>query len=130
VPRAGAPAAPDPPDIEPSSVSEQQPAAPIARRSPERNAPRAPSPPITRLSPDPTGGTVGAPEPAAPAGEMAESLAVAFERLRARVEQPSLPASAAPPQARAPHKHSMSLIARTRLALRRRAEQRKQRRAS
>jgi hypothetical protein len=66
------------------------------------------------------------------AGEMAESLASAFERLRARVERqqesmgPPSPARAA----RAPHKHSMSLIGRARLAMRRRSERRKQRRTA
>jgi hypothetical protein len=63
--------------------------------------------------------------------EMAEALAAAVERLRARVEQQEQPAAEvpAPVAARPPHKHSMSLIRRTRLALRRRREARKQRRA-
>jgi hypothetical protein len=60
-------------------------------------------------------------------GEMAEALAAAVERLRARVEEQP-PAAAAVVQ-RPPHKHSMSLIGRTRLRLRRRRERRKQRRA-
>jgi hypothetical protein len=61
-------------------------------------------------------------------GEMAEALAAAVERLRARVEeQPPVPASAV--VHRPAHKHSMSLIGRTRLRLRRRRERRKQRRA-
>lgn len=60
-------------------------------------------------------------------GEMAEALAAAVERLRARAEeQPAAPA--APVVKRAPHKHSMSLITRSRNALRRRRERRKQRR--
>lgn len=61
-------------------------------------------------------------------GEMAEALAAAVERLRARVdEQPEQPEHVAP--AKAPvHKHSMSLITRCRLAMRRRREARKQRR--
>lgn len=62
------------------------------------------------------------------AGEMAEALAAAVERLRARVEeQPPVPAGAV--VHRPPHKHSTSLIHRTRLRLRRRRERRKQRRA-
>jgi chromosome segregation ATPase len=69
-----------------------------------------------------------APAPEARDGEMAAALAAAVERLRARVEeQPS-----APPLVtvqRPPHKHSMSLIGRTRLRLRQRRERRKQRRA-
>jgi hypothetical protein len=65
-------------------------------------------------------------------GEMAESLASAFERLRARVEQQQEPTGPPSPAraARAPHKHSMSLIGRTRLAMRRRSERRKQRRTA
>jgi hypothetical protein len=47
-------------------------------------------------------------------GEMAEALAAAVERLRARVEeQPPVPAAAA--VHRPPHKHSMSLIGRWRM---------------
>jgi hypothetical protein len=64
---------------------------------------------------------------------MAAALAAAVERLRARVEEQAAvqAATAQPPAAKAPpHKHTMSLIARTRLALRRRREQRKQRRAA
>jgi hypothetical protein len=62
--------------------------------------------------------------------EMAEALASAVERLRARVEQQEQPVAevAAPIAARPSHKHSMSLIGRGRLALRRRRERRKQRR--
>ena len=62
-------------------------------------------------------------------GEMAEALAAAVERLRARVEEQAA-ALQSPATKAAPHKHTMSLIARTRLALRRRREQRKQRRAA
>lgn len=63
-------------------------------------------------------------------GEMAEALAAAVERLRARAEvqspeQPPVPALRHPT-----HKHSMSLIARMRLAMRLRRERRKQRRAA
>jgi hypothetical protein len=62
--------------------------------------------------------------------EMAEALAAAVDRLRARVEQQEQPAAevSGPAATRPPHKHSMSLIKRTRLALRRRREARKQRR--
>jgi hypothetical protein len=60
-------------------------------------------------------------------GEMAEALAAAVQRLRARVEEQT-----AQPVARVAtkpvHKHSMSLITRTRLAVRRRRERRKERR--
>jgi hypothetical protein len=60
-------------------------------------------------------------------GEMAEALAAAVERLRARVEE-----QVARPPARVgthpPHKHSMSLIGRWRVAVRGRRERRKQRR--
>jgi hypothetical protein len=66
-------------------------------------------------------------------GEMAEALAAAVERLRARVEAQSLelpPTSPAPTLQRPAHKHSMSLIARMALAQRLRRERRKQRRAA
>jgi hypothetical protein len=58
---------------------------------------------------------------------MAEALAAAVERLRARVEEQVAhqPARVA---AHPPHKHSMSLITRWRVALRGRRERRKQRR--
>ncbi len=87
-------------------------------RSPERTGP-------TPVTADPAHG------PSAPAAgrsaEMAEALAAAVERLRARAEeqdaQPGPPATTRPA-----HKHSMSLITRTRLALGRRRERRKQRR--
>jgi hypothetical protein len=59
--------------------------------------------------------------------EMAQALAEAVERLRARVEEQGAP-PAARVEPRRPHKHSMSLITRSRLALRRRRERRKQRR--
>jgi hypothetical protein len=58
--------------------------------------------------------------------EMADALAAAVERLRARVEEQA-PATVQPSAARPPHKHSMSLITRARLRLRRRRERRKQR---
>jgi hypothetical protein len=59
--------------------------------------------------------------------EMAEALAVAVERLRARVEEHGADTDE-PIASRPVHKHSMSLITRTRLALRQRRERRKQRR--
>jgi hypothetical protein len=88
---------------------------------PSARVPQAP-----RSQPRPASGSAGE----AQAGEMAESLAAAFERLRSRVEQqePTMPSE--PRAARPPHKHSMSLIGRTRLAMRRRSERRKQRRAA
>jgi hypothetical protein len=91
-------------------------------------APSARSPQAPRSQPRPASGSAGE----AQAGEMAESLAAAFERLRSRVEQQQEPTttSSAPRAARPPHKHSMSLIGRTRLAMRRRSERRKQRRAA
>jgi hypothetical protein len=59
--------------------------------------------------------------------EIADALAAAAERLRTRVEelseQPPVPAAR-----RAPHKHSMSLIGRLRLARKRRRERRRERR--
>ena len=112
---------------------------PPAPRPPETSVPRAPrSLAPTTPTPDPV------PIPIAPVasaqerprlsgeasgGEMAEALAAAVERLRARVEEQATELQ--PPAAKAPpHKHTMSLIARTRLALRRRREQRKQRRTA
>jgi hypothetical protein len=59
--------------------------------------------------------------------EMAEALASAVQRLRARVEEQAT-TPAVPVATRPVHKHSMSLITRTRLALRRRRERRKERR--
>ncbi|HEX4484497.1 MAG TPA: hypothetical protein VH081_12015 [Solirubrobacteraceae bacterium] len=79
-----------------------------------------------RTQPKPAQGSAGE----AQAGEMAESLAVAFERLRARVEQQQPAVAQAAREQHQPHKHTMSLIGRTRLAMRRRSERRKQRRAS
>jgi len=91
--------------------------------------PRA-KPPRAAVPPPSPGGTV---EPRSEAsaqarsGEMAEALAAAVERLRARVEE-----QVARPPARVgthpPHKHSMSLIGRWRVAVRGRRERRKQRR--
>jgi hypothetical protein len=52
---------------------------------------------------------------------MADALAAAAERLRARAQEQLAGTRAALPTA-APHKHSMSLITRWRLARRRRRE--------
>jgi hypothetical protein len=89
--------------------------------------PRAPRRPVSSASASAAPDAGGGASAQAPGGEMAEALAAAVERLRARVEeQPAQPP--APAQARAPHKHSMSLITRSRIALRRRRERRKERR--
>ncbi len=106
------------PAAEPPPVAEPPPPAP--------DLPRAPAPPPDLRPPR---------ERVAEAqhGEMAEALAAAVERLRARVEEqttPAPPAAAAPVARRVAHKHSMSLIGRMRLALRTRRERRKQRRGA
>ena len=119
---------PLPPPAAAQSVAPPTPVAPAvapAAPSPLPAVGRAPAAP--RVQPKPASGSPGE----AQAGEMAESLAAAFERLRARVEQQeAAPIVSESREARPPHKHSMSLIGRTRLALRRRSERRKQRRAS
>jgi chromosome segregation ATPase len=115
-----------------------EPAAPPAEAAaPPAEPAEAPLPPPARVPlphaaapPSSPGGTV---EPRGEAGaqarsaEMAEALAAAVERLRARVEEQVArpPAKVAPDP---PHKHSMSLITRWRIALRGRRERRKQRR--
>lgn len=120
-----------PPEPKPWPASEVTPAAPPRAEAPlaRPEAPRAPH------VPEPTAMLVPiAREPRdaaqeARGSEMAEALAAAVERLRARVEEQPAPATASV-QARAPHKHSMSLLTRARLALKRRGERRKQRRAA
>jgi hypothetical protein len=107
------------PAAQPARVDLRTASAPVA--PPPARSGRAPAAP--RPQPQPVSGAAGE----AQAGEMAESLAAAFERLRARVEQHEQ--SPATHERRPPHKHSMSLIGRTRLAMRRRSERRKQRRA-
>jgi chromosome segregation ATPase len=95
--------------------------------------PSAPAEPIATLAapaPRPQSRPAQGSAGEAQAGEMAESLAVAFERLRARVEQQPPAVAPASREQRPPHKHTMSLIGRTRLAMRRRSERRKQRRAA
>jgi hypothetical protein len=98
-----------------------------------------PAPPSTPPSPStpPLSSTPPQARPIAAAeangGEMAAALAAAVERLRARVEEQAgaqVATAQRPVTKPPPHKHTMSLIARTRLALRRRREQRKQRRAA
>jgi hypothetical protein len=136
--------APQPPLGPPPTPQSSPPLAPVgwrppAPRPPETSAPRAPRSPAPTTS---ASAPVPAPTPIVPVAsaqqrpsssgeaggsEMAEALAAAVERLRARVEEQAT--ALQPPVAKAPpHKHTMSLIARTRLALRRRREQRKQRR--
>lgn len=102
--------------------------APLSR--PAQAPPPRATPPRAVAPPPSPGGTVeprGEAAAQARSGEMAEALAAAVERLRARVEQ-----QVAGPPARVgthpPHKHSMSLIARWRAAVRGRRERRKQRR--
>jgi hypothetical protein len=116
------------------AVAPIEPSPPIPAVSPTAEAlGRAPSPPPA-VSPQtrplmPQQSAADVPDELRSA-EMAEALAAAVERLRARVEQPEQAAEPAsqPVAARPSHKHSMSLIGRTRLALRRRREARKQRR--
>jgi hypothetical protein len=112
---------------------------PAAPPPPEPSAPGAPRSPASIASTPDSVPTPSAPVASAQGrplrsdeaggGEMAEALAAAVERLRARVEEQTS-ALAAPAAKAPPHKHTMSLIARTRLALRRRREQRKQRRTA
>jgi hypothetical protein len=86
--------------------------------------------PEQRLREPPPGSAAGALQETAEtagSGEMAQALAAAVQRLRARVEEQA-EGAAAPVAKKLPHKHSMSLITRTRLALRRRRERRKERR--
>jgi hypothetical protein len=80
---------------------------------------------------DPASARPGAPFPSAPReaenGEIADALAAASERLRTRVEEHSEQPPAVVAR-RAPHKHSMSLIGRMRVARKRRVERRRERR--
>jgi len=121
------PAEDAPAPIAPSSATPQtgdDGGRPPAALADQAATPTQPAP-QTRAA-GPVQGSEGVPDTARSA-EMAQALAAAVDRLRARVEE-----QAAPPVARAeprpPHKHSMSLITRSRLALRRRRERRKQRR--
>ncbi len=104
-----------------------------------RTAPRAPvvppSAPVVPSRPSEVGRSsheplarAATPPADARGDEMAEALAAAVERLRARVEERPAEQPSPHVEHRAPHKHSMSLIGRTRLALRGRRERRKQRR--
>lgn len=115
-----------------------QPAVAEAPGAPIVAAPTAPTPPALAAAPGPPAHATPPTRPTPPrstasgeasGGEMAAALAAAVERLRARVEEQAIAFQPAAPKA-PPHKHTMSLIARTRLALRRRREQRKQRRAA
>jgi hypothetical protein len=86
--------------------------------------------PALRLSEPRPGAAAGAGGEAAAtagSGEMAQALAAAVQRLRARVEEQAEEVTA-PAAKKPPHKHTMSLIMRTRLAVRRRRERRKERR--
>jgi hypothetical protein len=117
-------AAPPAPPAEPSPSSEPTLAEPTGRAP----SPPALAPPLPRPS-APQQSAAEVPDEIRSA-EMAEALASAVERLRARVEQQEQPVAevAAPIAAQPSHKHSMSLIGRGKLALRRRRERRKQRR--
>ena len=121
-------AAPDQPP--PAQPEAPRPPIPLPEQRPAAALPAAQAPVQRPLG-------TGAPEPAArqpPSPEdprsdqMAEALAAAVVRLRARVDEQATP-PAAPRASKPPHKHSMSLIKRTRLAFRRRRERRKERRA-
>jgi hypothetical protein len=122
-----------PPPAPLSAPPRQTSEAPLTTTPSETALPRAARPPAQSLPPTPesrhasTPATVPIPQQPplasgeARGGEMAEALAAAVERLRARVEeQPPMPTAAV--VHRPPHKHSMSLIGRTRLRLRRRRE--------
>jgi hypothetical protein len=135
IPPLGAPAPPEEidPAITPPPAAASPATAPTASSAEggplpgeTATAPAAPLPPLRQRSAG--HGDVGghAPDDLRSA-EMAEALAAAVERLRARAEEQGEQVPA-PVAARPPHKHSMSLITRTRLALRRRRERRKQRR--
>jgi len=117
------------PSAEPSAMQQaapegERPLAPPAQPADEAATPAQPAPETPAARPVQAGEDV---PDSARSAEMAQALAAAVERLRARVEE-----QGAPPVARVatrpPHKHSMSLITRSRLALRRRRERRKQRR--
>jgi hypothetical protein len=140
------PGPPPPPPAPPRSPS-SAPAAPSGEDAPRAPAPdTAPAPRAAHPPGQSSPASVEPPQPPAPAaavsipqqrlvpgeargGEMAEALAAAVERLRARVEEQ--PPPAAPPAVqRRPHKHSLSLIGHMRLRMRSRRERRKQRRAA
>ncbi len=101
----------------PPEATPPQPLRPAVAEAPRAPMPRAPRVPRERPS-------------EAQSGEMADALAAAVERLRARVEEQAAPepTPVAQPRTQLPsHKHAMSLIGRTRLRLRLRRERRKQR---
>jgi hypothetical protein len=131
-PAAPQPAAPPPSPAQPSPTSSSP--APLAPGDEDAIAhtpaahPLAPAQRLREARPgDATERSHETPEDARSA-EMAEALAAAVQRLRARVEEQAAQPAAGPVAQRPSHKHSMSLITRTRLALRRRRERRKVRR--
>ncbi len=115
------PPAPPPPSFDGPPPDD----APAVARSP---TPRPASPVVADVGGAPAGGARTHADAAeqVTSSEMADALAAAVERLRARVEEQA-PATVQSSAARPPHKHSMSLITRARLRLRRRRERRKQR---
>ncbi len=111
----------------PAPPTAPSPTAPLPAAPPPAAAetPRAPAPPPDLRPPRERERLV-----AAQGGEMAEALAAAVERLRARVEEQAPPAATTPAPQRAllpSHKHAMSMIGRARLRVRLRRERRKQR---
>ncbi len=124
---AAAPPSPPPPSAQPRPTPVPRPAAEERSlvRSPAAH-PLAPAQRLREARPADGGELSRASGEDARSAEMAEALASAVQRLRARVEEQAT-TSAAPVATRPVHKHSMSLITRTRLALRRRRERRKER---
>jgi hypothetical protein len=124
---AAAPPSPPPPSPQPRPTPAPRPAAEERSlvRSPAAH-PLAPAQRLREARPADCGELSRATGEDARSAEMAEALASAVQRLRARVEEQAT-TSAAPVATRPVHKHSMSLITRTRLALRRRRERRKER---
>jgi hypothetical protein len=114
----------EPPVMRQAAAEGERPPAPPAQPADEAATPVQPATETRAARSVQAGGEI---PDSARSAEMAQALAAAVERLRARVEE-----QGAPPVARVaphpPHKHSMSLITRSRLALRRRRERRKQRR--
>jgi len=124
---AAAPPSPPPRSPQPRPTPVPRPAAEERSlvRSPAAH-PLAPAQRLREARPADGGELSRATGEDARSAEMAEALASAVQRLRARVEEQAT-TSAAPVATRPVHKHSMSLITRTRLALRRRRERRKER---
>ena len=107
---------------EPALVGERQQAA-AGSEQVAAPAGEAGSPPLRGPGDGARGGAaVGARPGASPRnGEMVDALAAAVERLRARVAE-SAPAASRPQPPRQRHKHSLSLIARIRLARKQRRQ--------